>query len=83
MDFSGELPNHFQHTRSEMEAAQKEAGGDKADVDYIFEIPLRVAKAITGFKHDEVCQHIVGNEFRIMRREAQQGGIFSRLFGKK
>jgi hypothetical protein len=83
LDYSGALPNHFQQTRSEMEAAQKESGGDKADVDYLFEIPLRVAKSITGFKHDEVCPHIVGNEFRIMRREAQHGGLLSRLFGKK
>jgi len=83
LEFSGELPNDFQLARSEMEAAQKEAGGDKADVDYIFEIPLQVAKSITGFKHDEVSAHIVGNKFRIMRREVQQGGLFSRLFGKK
>jgi hypothetical protein len=83
LDFSGELPNDFQSIRSEMEAAQEKEGGDKADVDYIFEIPLQVAKSITGFKHDEVCPHIVGNEFKIMRSECQQGGFFSRLFGKK
>ena len=81
LDFSGEPPSDFQQARSEMEAAQREAGGDKADVDYMFEIPLRVAKSMTGFKHDEVCPHIVGNEFNIMRKEAQQGGLFSRLFG--
>ncbi len=83
LDFSGALPNNFQQIRSEMEAKQKQEGGEKAEVDYLFEIPLLVAKSITGFKHDEVCVHVVGNEFKIMKREPQQGSIFSRLFGRK
>jgi hypothetical protein len=83
LDFSGEPPDDFQQIKSEIEAAQMKAAVDKAHVDYIFEIPLRVAKSITGFKHDEICPHIVGNEFKIMRREVLQGGIFSRLFGKR
>jgi hypothetical protein len=83
LDFSGELPNDFQQIKSKIEETQKREGGEKANVDYIFEIPLLVAKSITGFKHDEVCPHIVGNEFKIMRNESQQGGLFSRFLGKK
>lgn len=41
-----------------MEARQLKPGGDSADVDYIFEIPLLAAKRIVGFKHDEVCPHV-------------------------
>jgi hypothetical protein len=29
-------------------------GGDDSEVDYYFEIPLVLAKALTGFKHDEI-----------------------------
>ncbi len=83
LDFSSELPSNFQQIRSEMEAKQEREGGDEADVDYLFEIPLLIAKSMTGFKHDEVCPHIVGNEFKVMRKEAQQGGFLSRLFGKR
>lgn len=83
LDFSGALPNEFQQIKSQMESAQKQEGGEKAHVDYLFDIPLLVAKSITGFKHDEVCPHLVGNEFKIMKKEFQQGGLISRLFGKK
>jgi hypothetical protein len=83
LDFSGELPNDFHKVKSEMEAKQKQEGGDEANVDYIFEIPLLVAKSITGFKHDQVCPHVLGNEFKIMRKETENVGLFSRLFRKK
>ena len=82
LDFSGAVPNNFPQVKSEMEAKQKQEGGEKSQVDYLFEIPLLVAKSITGFKHDEVCLHVVGNEFKIMKK-SEQAGFFSRLFGKK
>jgi len=82
LDFSGAVPNNFPQVKSEMEAKQKQENGEKSQVDYLFEIPLLVAKSITGFKHDEVCLHVVGNEFKIMKK-SEQAGFFSRLFGKK
>ena len=83
LDFSGDLPGDFQRIKTEMEETQKREGGDKAEVDYLFEIPLLVAKTITGFKHDEVCPHVVGDLFTVMEIESQQRGPLSRLFGKK
>lgn len=83
LDFSGSLPDVFQKIKAEKEEMQRKEGGDQADVDYIFEIPLLVAKSLIGFKHDEAWPHIVGNEFKIMTKEARQRGVFSRLFGKK
>jgi len=82
LDFLGSPPDVFQGVRAEIEETQKKEGGDQADVDYIFEIPLLVAKSITGFKHDEICSHVIGDEFKIMTR-THRGGLFSRLFGKK
>jgi hypothetical protein len=67
-----------------MEHTQAAEGGDAAEVDYIFEIPLLVAKALVGFKHDERCDLMEDPAFQILSRtEAQRPGIFSRLFGKK
>lgn len=82
LDFSGNLPDVFQKVKAEMEEMQGKEGGDQADVDYLFEIPLLVARSLTGFKHDEAW-HIVGNEFRIMTKEVRPRGVFSRFFGKK
>jgi hypothetical protein len=44
----GDLPESFPAIRKEMEEAQHAAGGDDADVDYIFEIPLKLAEALGG-----------------------------------
>ncbi|MEO0796669.1 MAG: hypothetical protein AAFX93_15985 [Verrucomicrobiota bacterium] len=82
LETSGALPVDFSTIKVEMEDAQKTAGGDQADVDYIFEIPLLVAKSIVGFKHDEDCAHLIDNTFQVMERPHRKGGFWSRLLGK-
>jgi hypothetical protein len=52
-----------------MEKLQRDKGGDEADVDYVFEIPLQVARFIVGFKHDEDNTHVIGNRFEVMTRK--------------
>src|SRR6185437_6139789 len=63
LDAYGALPPSFPAIRQEMEQEQRDAGGDDADVDYIFEIPLRVARDLVGFKHDEDWPHLIGGQF--------------------
>lgn len=53
LQVSGEPPAGFAGHRERCLADQDAAGGENADVDYFFEIPLLVAKDLTGFKHDE------------------------------
>jgi len=50
---SGLLPDGYPEIAKEFTEKQKESGGEESDIDYIFEIPLQVAKSIVGFKHDE------------------------------
>jgi hypothetical protein len=38
---------------AEMKATQDEQGGLEADVDCLFEVPLMLANALSGFRHDE------------------------------
>jgi hypothetical protein len=82
LDVVGDVPECFIAIKKEMEEAQQAEGGDKADVDYIFEIPLMVAKTLVGFKHDEDCAHISEEQFIVLSRPPKSKGIFSRLFGK-
>jgi hypothetical protein len=82
LDVEGEPPDSFPAIRREMEKRQAESGGDSAEVDYIFEIPLKVAHSLVGFKHDEDNPHLVGNEFIALSRIEQGGGLLRRLFGK-
>jgi len=50
---SGNLPAHYEGIKTELISQQNAEGGDDADVDYIFDIPLQVAEQICGYKHDE------------------------------
>ncbi len=81
LDTDGLLPECFPAIRKKMEEAQAAEGGDSADVDFIFEIPLKVAQTIVGFKHDEECDLLVGGQFMVMSRSAPKAGFFGRLFG--
>lgn len=82
LDVAGELPECFPKLKREMEEAQKTEGGDKADVDYIFEIPLKVAQTLVGFKHDEDCPHISKEQFIVLSSLPTYKRFLSRLLGK-
>jgi len=77
----GEPPANFPAIRGEMEQKQLVAGGDKADVDYIFEIPLKVAESIVGFKHDEGCDELTDGCFAVLTQPASKKGWLQRLLG--
>jgi len=49
----GELPAHYEAIKDDFVGQQNAEGGEDADVDFIFEIPLQVARKICGYKHDE------------------------------
>ena len=78
----GDPPERFSSIRSEMEGAQRAHGGDDADVDYIFEIPLKVAQSVVGFKHDEDCPHMTEGQFVVLSKAAPRRGLLGKLFSK-
>jgi hypothetical protein len=78
----GDLPACFPSIRRELEEAQRADGGDDADVDHIFDIPLKVAQSLVGFKHDEDCPHLVEKEFVVLSRAAPTKGLLGSLFRK-
>ncbi len=82
LEVDGEVPDTLAAIRQQMEQQQQAEGGDEADVDYIFEIPLLVAKSMVGYKHDEDCPHLVGGTFTVMSRSAPKSGFLSRLWNR-
>jgi hypothetical protein len=50
---AGELPPFATEIEAELTNMQMKVGGRNADVDYVFDIPLMIAKRLTGFKHGE------------------------------
>jgi hypothetical protein len=81
LETEGTLPDCFAAIRSEMEEAQRAEGGDDADVDMIFEIPLKVAETLVGFKHDEDWPHVIDGRFHVLDGAPPKKGLFSKLFG--
>ena len=79
LEVTGSVPDSLKTVRAKMEEAQRAEGGDDAEVDYIFEIPLKIAQGLAGFKHDEVCDCV----FEVLERSSSEGGFLSRLFGRK
>lgn len=49
----GELPSTYTQALREATARQDAEDAGPGEVDFFFEVPLQVAKEMTGFKHDE------------------------------
>ena len=50
---SGTLPDGYAAIQRQCAEMQEQAGGNHADVDAFFDIPLQTAKSMVGFKHDD------------------------------
>ena len=64
---SGTLPSSFQSMAHALVAKQEAEGGKTAEVDHYFDIPLNAAKAITGFKHDEIVPGVDYGKFELLQ----------------
>src|SRR5579859_2468714 len=51
LEMTGKPPAALAAIRERLKEEQEGAGGEKAEVDYIDEIPAELAKALTGFRH--------------------------------
>ena len=87
LDVTGAPPSPFDAIRETAFAEQHAAGGERADVDFISDVPLDLAKSICGFKHDGEWPKTLS--FTLLQRarparsgEAGKPGFFARLFGR-
>lgn len=67
---SGILPPGFEDMAAAHKKAQEADGGEKADVDHYFDIPLNAAKEIIGFKHDEDISGVDYEGFESLRKDS-------------
>lgn len=82
-EVTGSPPPEHQaiHDRLVAEQAADDAGKDEPDVDLIFDIPIELAKSLTGYHYAETPDA----EFIAVEapQPARSGGWLSRLFGPK
>jgi hypothetical protein len=81
---SGQLPAEFESIRKQQFAKQQEetAADDKLGVDHILDIPLNLARHLTGFQHDAAASGLIGDAFEVLEPIKQAGSFFTRLLGK-
>ncbi len=53
LSIGGEPPAELAAIRDRLMRQQDEKGGSKAGVDFVFDIPIELAQAVCGFRHDE------------------------------
>jgi hypothetical protein len=52
LSVDGDPPDPFRTLRDGLLKQQREAGGDKASIDFVFDIPVELASALCGYRHD-------------------------------
>ncbi|MEM6556579.1 MAG: hypothetical protein AAF642_11935 [Pseudomonadota bacterium] len=52
LDSWGSLPEGFEQLRAHYLRMQ-ESEGDSADVDFVFEVPVELARLVSGYRHDQ------------------------------
>jgi len=53
LKIDGIAPLPLEEIHRRLVAEQEEADGEKSDVDFIHDVPAKLAKALTGFPHDQ------------------------------
>jgi hypothetical protein len=63
---NGSLPPMFASISDRLHAQQAAAGGNKAEVDHIFNIPVEMVGQLTGYRHDRVMPELGGRAFEVL-----------------
>jgi hypothetical protein len=68
---AGKLPESYSALEKETLETQR-MEGDGADVDHVFELPLKLAKQLVGFKHDEELVGVAEGSYEIYDFDIRQ-----------
>lgn len=66
LETKGSLPPIFTTISERLRAEQAAAGGKKAGVDYIFDIPVEMVAQLTGYRHDRVMPELGDRAFEVL-----------------
>jgi hypothetical protein len=75
---SGVLPEEYGAIKARLIAAQDKEDAGEREVDYFFEVPLELAEAVVGFKHDKALKA----RFEVLNPAPGGGGLIFRLLGR-
>jgi hypothetical protein len=70
----GELPEGFHALYDILRREQDAEGGEKADVDFIHDVPVTLAQNITRFRHDETVPGVPDVPYAVLEPIGQANG---------
>ena len=74
LEVEGDLPAAFVAIRDRLRAEQAADGGREADVDHLFDIPVELARSMTGYRHDEDVPGMPAAAFEVLVHAASPHG---------
>ncbi len=89
LDIKGEAPAELKGIAERLIAEQQAAGGEKAEVDHVYDVSAELAKDLTGYRHDQDIPGASGDVLEVLvptnepRRSSGAAGLIGRLFGKQ
>ena len=83
LDVQGQPPPAFVEIRDRLMSEQEAAGGKKAGVDFVFDVPVELARAVTGYRHDQDIPELSSVAFEVLTRTHPQPKTpwFKKLLG--
>jgi hypothetical protein len=86
LESQGDLPAAFAPIRDQCQTRQQAAGGRKAEVDYIFDVPVELAQTLVGYRHDAAIPGLGDTPFEILTPTSSTSpgrgaSFFKKLFG--
>ncbi|MFI5458361.1 MAG: hypothetical protein ACHRXM_23270 [Isosphaerales bacterium] len=84
LETEGDLPADFGSIRDRLRSDQEAAGGRKAGVDYIFDVPVQLAESLTGYRHDQDIPGLGDRPFEVLVAASvkpERSSLWKRLFG--
>ena len=79
----GELPPAFASIRDRLFCEQQAPASSQFPADYIFDIPVELAKSLTGYRHDEDTPGLAANSFDVLEHRGPFSlvkSLFCRFF---
>lgn len=82
---TGVPPSDYQPIYDRLLAEQAADNGDDYEVDFIFDLPIDLAQAVTGYRHDQEKFEWGSPDFIAVAppQAERSGGWLKRLFGRK
>jgi hypothetical protein len=78
LEATGSLPPQYASIRDHFTALQQAENDAEAEVDYLFEIPVELARSFAAYKHDEASPAFETQGFEILESASWLGRLFSR-----